>query len=309
MKIFFVLLVSIFSCKSADMRFNIKSHKTHQHIPSASGIAQLKDSFYVIGDDSPYLFMLDKEFELISQTLIYPYEGEMLEGRIPKPDKPDIEALESVGENEIIGFGSGSKSPQRDVFIHISVNDSIHVESYSLTSFYNILKNMDVLQGHELNIEAAAYFSNKLYLFNRGKNVIFSMDYQEFLNHVSGDALCPNIEFETYSLPTIKGIEAGFSGATASQDGELLLVTSSVEDTDNAYDDGEVLGSYIGVITLDSGRPIQGIQWTEIDSINIPLKVESILIEKELGTRNMDVVLVTDNDGGASVILRGNLRW
>ncbi len=59
----------------------------------------------------------------------------MVEGRIPEPDKPDIEALEKIGDNEIIGFGSGSKSPQRDIFFHITIQDSVSVDRYLYKAF------------------------------------------------------------------------------------------------------------------------------------------------------------------------------
>ena len=39
-------------------------------VPSASGIVKFQDDYYVIGDDSPYLFHIDKNFKLLSKKKI-----------------------------------------------------------------------------------------------------------------------------------------------------------------------------------------------------------------------------------------------
>src|SRR3712207_8318455 len=46
--------------------------------------------------------------------------------------------------------------------------------------------------------------------------------------------------------PEINGLKAGFSGASFFED--KIFITASVENTNDAYLDGEVLGSFVGYI-------------------------------------------------------------
>lgn len=309
-KVCILLLVSlVFACQSpANMEFKISHQQILKDVPSASGIVAHRDSYFVIGDDTPFLFKLNKEFDTIAHYPIHIASEDLKNRRIKKADKPDFEALEMISEDEIVGFGSGSKSPERDVFIRISMEDTLSVQQYSLTGFYDALKKMEVLNDSELNIEAAAYHADSLYLLNRRKNVIFRVNYRDFLDHVANEAAYPEITYSEYELPEMNGIEAGFSGADVSHDGKMVI-TASVEDTDNAYDDGEVLGSFIGVASLQTERIIEPIEWVEIENTTETLKVESVTIDAEISENEFDVILVTDSDGGESLILKGNLKW
>lgn len=288
------------------MHFKIIDQKELEKISGASGIVKLSNHFYVVGDNSPYLFKLNTEFKIVSKYLISDIQVDSDNLRMAKKDKHDFETLEMVSENEMISFGSGSRSPERDEFIRVVIDGEVTVKKYKLTAFYNAIKGLDILKGSELNIEAAAYMNETLYIFNRRKNIIFSVNYKDFLNYIENNSSIPEIKYVEFKLPAINEIEAGFSGATALGKSKIL-VTSSVENTDNAYDDGEILGSFIGVISLEGNGIKDAINWTVINNENKPLKIESIAIDKENGQRGIDVVLVTDSDGGESSILRGNL--
>ncbi len=307
-KIWFVLIAVVLSCQSPSMDFKITHQQILKDVPSASGIVKHQDHFYLIGDDTPFLFRLNGELDTVAHFPVYTTSGNFEDRRIVKKDKPDFEALEMISENEIIAFGSGSKSPERDVFIRILMNDALSVKEFSLTGFYDSLRKMDVLSDSELNIEAAAYHRDFLYLFNRRKNVIFRIRYSHLLNHIEGKLSLPEIAFSEYELPQIKGIGAGFSGAAVTTAGKLI-VTASVEDTGNAYDDGEVLGSFIGIVSLQPDKNPGPIEWMEIKNAGEVLKVESVTVDKEISENELNVLLVTDSDGGESLILKGNLKW
>ena len=307
--LYLFLVLSLSAYLSSDMHFKIMYQKVQEALPSASGIVKCHGFYYAIGDDAPFLFKLNDAFDIIAQYPIHPMTGDLKNVRIAKKDKPDFEALEMVSENEMIGFGSGSKSPERDEFVKIVIHDTVSVKKYKLTAFYNALKNMEILKDSELNIEAATYSNEVLYLFNRRKNVVFSVNYKDFLAFLENNAAFPVIKYTVFELPKINGIEAGFSGATISQNTGKILVTSSVENTDNAYDDGEILGSFIGVISLENTEIKSPIYWIPVNNQDKPLKVESITIDREISERELAVVLTTDSDGGQSIFLKGNLTW
>lgn len=290
------------------MNIIVSNNMKIEGIPSGSGIAKSGDIYYVVGDDSPFLFSLNRAFKVISKTPLIesvPFS----DGRIIKSKKPDFEAMEMIGENELVVFGSGSKSPERDVFIRILLKDEMTIEEYDISEFYNNLRNLPILRGSELNIEAAAYRNNQIYLFNRRKNLIISFEYQDLLSYIKGSTAFPNPEISEFFLPKINGVEAGFSGATVLKDEPKIIFTASVEDTDNAYDDGEILGSFIGMIDISNNSVAATFNYCAIPNTEEKLKVESVTVEEEISSGKTKVLLVTDDDKGNSRIIESILLW
>ena len=290
------------------MKFSITNTKKIPQIPSGSGIAKSEDTYYIIGDDSPFLFALNEQYAVISQTRIID-SGELVNGRIPKSLKPDFESLEMIGEKEIIVFGSGSKSPQRDVFIHILLEEPLHITKYEISHFYDELRDLPELEDSELNIEATAFHNNQLYLFNRKKNLILKFEYSELFSYIKGERDFPKPETKQFTLPEIDGIEAGFSGATVLKSESKIIFTASAEDTDNAYDDGEILGSMIGIIDISNERIANSFKSCSIPNGKENYKVESVTVKEQISSGETKVVLITDDDIGNSLIIEGILRW
>ena len=206
-------------------------------------------------------------------------------------------------------FGSGGKSPQRDVFVQVFLNQEITIEKYDLTRFSNHLRSLPVLKDAELNIEATAFHEGQLYLFNRRKNVIFKFDYGQFLSFLKDEAALPMIEVHAYILPTINKVEAGFSGATILKDQPKIIFTASVEDTDNPYDDGEILGSFIGMIDISNKTISDHFEYCELSNSEEHYKVESVTIDEEISVVKTKIILITDDDEGNSMILESVLLW
>lgn len=304
-----LLIVSIAqTCNTDLMHITILDKIKLDDIPSGSGISKAESGYYVIGDDSPFLFALNEEFQVTSKTPLV----QMLpssDGRIPKSEKPDFETLERISENELVMFGSGSKSPQRDVFIRILLTDSMHIEKYEISSFYKTLKSLPVFSNSELNIEATAFHNGQLFLLNRKKNLVIQLVYTEFLNFLNGKSEFPQLDIREYSLPRINGVEAGFSGATTLKHQSKIMFTASVEDTENAYDDGEILGSFIGMIDIDGKNISESFDFCQIPDDDGTLKVESVCIGKEISNTKTEVILMTDDDKGNSVLLKSILTW
>jgi hypothetical protein len=161
----------------------------------------------------------------------------------------------------------------------------------------------------ELNIEATAYHNNQLFLFNRKKNLIFQFDYDQFLSYLQGDAVFPVPSTYSFELPKINHIEAGFSGATIIRSLSKIVFTASVEDTDNAYDDGEILGSFIGVIDLSDKEVSNSYDFCKVPQHRTKLKIESVSIDQENAVGNTTLILIADDDKGNSTFIKGTLRW
>jgi len=308
-KLLIISIITLMSCQHSNMKFELMDTKVLQDIPGASGLAYTDNYIIVVGDNSPFLYLLDHDTNPLSQLIIYSTE-DYRKGEIIKSLKPDFEALEIIkGEEyqEVFIFGSGSRSPRRDLFVHVILSEEPIIKSYSLQPFYENIRSMDIMKGYELNIEAVAVHENRLLLFNRGKNLIFDFNFKSFQQYLVDEISFPIPSITELKLPQIGDLESGFSGATIIPGTQTILFTTSLEDTPNAYEDGEVLGSFICMIDLD--RLDEKIKYVLIEDENQPMKekVESIAVSKTISQNKLEILMVTDSDGGESLLIKGRL--
>jgi hypothetical protein len=293
----------------------MKAHVTQRFslegIPSASGVELLDKKFYIISDNSPWLCVLNKKWELIAERLVFP-KAELQNGVIPKKKKPDFEALTALSyhhETYLFVLGSGSKSPERDRgFLINPLNLIAEPEEVSLIELYDFLRSLpEVSEGFNLNIEAAAANEHKIFLFQRGNisgnNVMISYKIPELLHYLQKKGTKkPLPVIKKFKLPILENLQSGFSGATLIPEKESILFSASVENTANEIDDGKILGSYLGIIDLKTMPHTPEVALImENDSI-FKEKVESVTL-LESSEKKLKVVAVTDSDGQGSDIL------
>lgn len=287
---------------------------THSNLPSGSGLAVVNDTVYVIGDDSPWLFKYSKDRKISEKLLLI--EGFAPEGRIPKPVKPDFECMAQIQDRDetlLLIFGSGSKSPERDVLVKVVVQEPEITQRYSLTAFYDRLAQFSGGTRKGLNIEAAMVSGKELYLFNRADNAIFVTDWQEFLNTLPDKEAIRKLEIRHFkvSLPELKGVSAGFSGACLLPDTNKILFTATLEDTENWIADGEVLGSYLGVLDMskpDKEKLVNIFLVLGKDGKPIKDKLESVAILSAGENGDLELLAVADNDDGTSLLLELTMK-
>lgn len=302
-----VCLCTLNAYSQKKMKIEIQKISNIEDFPSGSGLGANGEKLYAIGDDSPFLYVIDSDFQVENRISLLEASSEDFKGnRIKKKMKPDFETLEMISENELVIFGSGSKSPRRDVFVRVLLNEILDVESYSITEFYEHLKSFPLVKDIELNLEASAFSDGFLYLFNRTNNIIVKFDYQEFISYLKTGNL-PKIEINQVSLPQIEGVEAGFSGATFSEKSRILF-TASVEATDDAYNDGEIIGSLVGIIDISDFQKAKVIRYNFIPSEKQPIKVESVAILPSKSGRNTEVAFITDDDNGNTKLIKAVLK-
>ncbi len=293
------------------MKCEVKSIVELTEVPSASGIEHVGDEYYAIGDNTPWVFVLDRTFQMNSKFSLGTYtanEG----GVMTKSAKHDFEAMTSMkwkGEHWLFIFGSGSKQPYRFEGKLIDVAKRAVVQTFSLQKFYQLLREEAKLDPEELNIEAAVTLNGKLYLFNRGKNRIIVADVDRFMEFISGEAESVKLKSYSIDLPKINEVKAGFSGAVGDDRNERILFTASVENTEDWVKDGEILGSFIGVIDVKNLQQHYLPQTIQIKAKNgkVTFKAESISIVEGEGD-SYKCAVVTDNDGLNSELLEIDLR-
>jgi hypothetical protein len=101
-------------------------------------------------------------------------------------------------------------------------------------------------------------------------------------------------------LPVFKYDTARFSGASYLKERRALLFSASIETTDNWQDDGKILGSFIGLIHLDSlanKNPFCEPVYLK-DSTRFKGKIEAVQgIKKD---DHLHIYFVTDDDDGTT---------
>jgi len=294
------------------MELTILSKHLLEGVPSASGIEMVDNAFYVICDNSPWIFKLNNQYEIVDKFQIVPV-NELVDGIIPKTAKPDFEAITSIKwgpDTMLLVFGSGSKSPERDVMVSARCAAKAEIKTYSLERFYENLKEAAKLRSEELNIEAAVFRDNELYLLNRGINLVMNYPMEDFKEYLEGKRISPKPGIYRFNLPKVNGIEAGFSGAAIIPNEDKIVFTASVENTSNWIDDGQVLGSFVGIIDLKELGEDSKPACVQIMNEGKPLhiKVESLTVPRGSVDNEIHLLLVTDSDGGNSELIEAILR-
>jgi hypothetical protein len=285
---------------------NIKQLDT---LPSASGIEIIEGSIYVVGDDSPYLFKLDVDFNIKDKFLLTGNKRTE-NNRVPKSIKSDFESIASYtnknGNTFLSVLSSGSKLETRDTIHVFSLSEKKLVASKNIRPLFDeIREKANFSSSDEINIEAFAIGREKVFLMQRGNNytnILVVVDRENFLNYIfSTDSHLPDIDVRSFRLPSLKNTTAGFSGACLMPDESGLIFVASLEATSNAYDDGEILGSYIGFLKLnDHENNIETIILRKDDK-PLKTKLEGVAV-KSYKNNTYQIVAVSDNDDGSSMI-------
>lgn len=76
-----------------------------------------------------------------------------------------------ISENEILIFGSGSKSPEREVCVLVELDKELTYKQYNISPFYDPFRAMKNMESYQLNIEGVTFDGESVYLFNRGRNI------------------------------------------------------------------------------------------------------------------------------------------
>ena len=206
-------------------------------IGSASGLIYKNNSLFIISDNSSFLYEYRIKEKELHKIKLFDNNQE----NIPKIDKYDFESITKKG-NEFYLFGSGS-TPNRNKRMSYNLI-SKEIKEKDLSAIYGKLKQTASISDDDLNIEGALFHNEKWHLFQRGngaqsKNGIFILDKE-------GN----DIRFFPIPLPKIQNIEATFTDAILVEN--TIYFLAAVENTTSTYEDGEVLGSFIGALSLDT---------------------------------------------------------
>lgn len=207
-------------------------------IGSASGLLYQNPSLYLISDNGAYLYHYQTETKALEKILLF--NNPTLEN-IPKSVKPDFESIAHFEDTYFI-FGSGSTPNRNKMFDYHSKNKTI--KTVDLTNLYLSMQSFANIKADDFNIEGVVFTGEIWYFLQRGnagtgQNGIFTVQGKNLENDFT-------ILYNSYKLPKIKGIQSSFTDAVLIND--TLYFLSTTENTKSTYDDGEILGSFIGSI-------------------------------------------------------------
>jgi len=280
-------------------------------IGALSGVARLGDDIFFVGDDVRYLLKTNLKNHITSQTEFekIPLFEQLL--HIPlvllsKAEKPDFEALTCIemnGQKKLLVMGSGSTENRKQALLFNPANHQIRTLINAVD--YNFLAKSNALTGGaDLNIEAACSDNQNLYIFQRGNinrhHGVLIFDLAQIQDGKSLEKSLVNAL--SLQLPDIDGSTSGISDACFLTDKNLIIATAAVEQTVNTYDDGQVLGSFIVLLSPD-GKTLDTQLIQDDQGQPLPIKVEGITW-LESTTDGEVFLLCTDSDGGDSEVLK-----
>ncbi|XXF78558.1 hypothetical protein P2318_02020 [Myxococcaceae bacterium GXIMD 01537] len=281
------------------------------HVSAASGLVRAGAWLYVIADDSLHL-------------AIFPAEGggpghgvRLFEGELPheplqrKEAKPDLEALcrlppfAGFAHGALLAVPSGSTGQrQRGALLALGSDGALVGEArpVDFTALYAQLAR----ELGPLNIEGAAACGPRLRLLNRGNgergvDAVVDLDAERTLPSLEAGAVGPDVVrfVRRWELGRTGGVRLSFTDAAPLPDGRVVF-TAAAEDTRDAYADGPVKGSAVGLLAAD-GSPLF------VDAIDAPVKLEGVDARLEGGRIRLLLVADADDPAVAAPLLSAEL--
>jgi hypothetical protein len=277
----------------------------HAHVSAASGLVRAGSWLHVVADDSLFLatFPLESEAPGRFQRLL---PGELpLEPQTRKAHKPDLEALcfveglTGAPHGALLAVPSGSTAVRmKGALVPLAADGSPGgpVREVDFTRVYAQLAR----ELGPLNVEGAAVSGARLRLLNRGNgeqgaDAVVDLDAGRVLRALeSGEPPQPDVVriVRRWELGRAGTVRLSFTDAAPLPDGRIVF-TAAAEDTRDAYADGAVMGSAVGVLAPD-GTPMF------LDGVDAKVKLEGVDARVERGRIHLLLVADADDPGQAA---------
>lgn len=252
-------------------------------IGSASGLLYRNDSLYIISDNSNVLYEYNIENRKLDKTELVENSNIIIIENIPKPDKPDFEAV-TEKDGDLYLFGSGSTEKRNSIAV-VSMATKEVKTAIDATDLYIVMQQFGEIDAENFNIEAAVNDGDVWYLFNRGNGPIGRNGIYTLTGDI--ETLEFQIMFNEIELPEIEGAQTSFTDAVKVRN--RLYFLAAAEKSNSTYEDGEVAGTIIGILDIETME----IEMTE--TISVKNKFEGLTVYKEDDT-SIEFLLCEDTD-------------
>lgn len=272
------------------------------HVRAASGLTWLGDQLMVVCDDLLFLGVVDVATGLVDDVALPAAGPRAFDARRGnKAGKPDFEATFAL-DDALWAVGSGGPLPARQVVARWRPGEAPTV--IAVPALMAQLAAALVPAGGALNLEGAVVVGDAIWLANRGgdtsgpagvvtQDAIVRVPRARWHAAVAGAAIeVPAAQ--RHDLGQLAGAALRFTELT--RRGDAVVYLAAAERTTSFYDDGEVVGSALGVL---GGAPAQPI----VDEHGAPLvaKLEGLAFVPTEPTRAFAVDDADDPDRPATL--------
>jgi hypothetical protein len=283
------------------------------HVSAASGLVSVGPWLYVVADDSLHLARFPREGSAPG-CLVRLFPGELpLEHKARKASKPDLEALcllepfAGHPHGALLAVPSGSTLVRHRGAVLPLAADGTFSGQPRAVDFTGVYTQLARELG-PLNIEGAAVVSGRLRLLQRGNgaqgvDALVDLDTERVLRALETDhSLGPDTvrTVRRWELGRAGSVRLSFTDASPLPDGRMVF-TAAAEDTVNAYEDGHVAGSAVGLLAAD-GTPLF------LDAVDAKVKLEGVSARLEGGRVHLLLVADADDPAVAAPLLEAVLE-
>ena len=269
-------------------------------VAAASGLCELDGSLFVVADTEHTLavFPVQTAGPGVRHLLVLP--GALEHAPLPKPLKPDLEALCVLPGGQLLALPSGSTSARRTGAV-ISLQRGQPVASPRLLDLAPLFERLTREVG-PLNLEGAAVIGDSLWLAQRGNTASPSALLEVDLRALAGTDV-PAAAFRRavpLALGDVEGVPFTPTDLCPLPDGRLLIC-AVCEDTADSYRDGACVGAAIALVTPGQLRA------ERVERLEPTWKVEGLIARP--GGSGLLLWMVCDADDPArpSPLLEGRL--
>lgn len=229
------------------------------YVRGGSSLRLWRGQLVIAQDDIAALAVVDPENPAQTRAILLP-RGEG--GRRTfgpslgnKAAKLDLEASVVLPDGRYVALGSGS-TEARQMLVVLQLDESVTL--FDGAALYAHLRERTDFSGVELNIEGALIVGDDLWLFQRGNSVesqsaMGRLALVDFVAWLDGAPSPQLLAVQRVDLGTVRGVPYGYTDAAICPNGDIYVL-SSAEDTPNAYDDGDILGSVLTRLAFEEAR-------------------------------------------------------
>lgn len=263
----------------------------HLDCSAASGLVADRDALAVVADDEHTLFIYDREtLAPLRHTCLFA-DALPRESRARKALKADLEMLTRLPDGRLLALGSGSTTSRHRGAV-VTAEDV--VTRFDLSPLYAALSE----RLPSLNLEGACVVGDTLVLLQRGNgadgmNALITLSLHAVLSTLAMDAAWSAAlvrELRPVVLPTLEGVPLGLTDACPHPTRtDAVVFVCAAEGGGSTYEDGDYVGSAVGVLGLD------GALLEPLSRLLDVMKIEGVHAEVgEAGA--LELLLVSDPD-------------
>lgn len=244
-----------------------------RYVRGGSSLRVWKDALWIVQDDISALAIVSPTPPHATRALLLPrgHAGRRTFGSSigNKKHKLDLEASIVLPDGRYVAFGSGSSALRpREVLVVVEPDQSFRM--IDAKALYASWRENHAFAGNDLNLEGTLVVDDDIWFFQRGNsvqsdNAIATMPVSDFVRYLTDGTVPSFTHVEPFALGEVRGVPWGTTDAAQTPTGEIFAIAAA-EDTDNPYDDGDILGS---ILVRLEGRSLPRVRYHTVPILDL----------------------------------------